>query len=130
VLCATTRGGTRENPNGERGARPSPPGVWGPPPRTTIQAVSSALPLRYACRYASGTGGCASIIMPGSPSWTPASHDPDLSIFPPGRYAAVLSPRYQTLPCLSCAYQSVVFSSSFPRCVEMSDTAVALMPSM
>src|SRR5262249_47715795 len=100
------------------------------PPRSTIQAVSSALPGWYSCRYAAGTCGCAFMTMPGSASRTPACQDPDLSTLPPGRYAAVSSPRYHTLPCLSCAYQSVVFSSNRPLCFATSVTVTAGMPSI
>jgi hypothetical protein len=43
----------------------------------------------------------------------PASHDPDVSTVPP-LYAFVASPKYQTFPARSWAYQSVVLSSSVP----------------
>ena len=67
--------------------------------------------------------------IPGSASWTPASQEPEVSTLPLGRYAAVVSPRYQTLPSSSCAYQSEVFSSSCPSCVATSVTTRAVMPS-
>ena len=44
--------------------------------------------------------------------------------------SAVSSPMYQTLPCLSWAYQSQVFSTGFPCTVVMSCTTVQVTPSM
>src|SRR5882762_5144715 len=48
--------------------------------------------------------------MPGLALSTPASHVPAVLVTTPFAYSAVSSPKYQTLPPRSCAYQSTVFS--------------------
>src|SRR4051794_13464620 len=67
--------------------------------------------------------------MPGLAPPTPASHDPDVSGFPDRSYSVVSSPRYQTLPSESWAYQSKVSSSSRPSTRTTSRTTVAPTPS-
>src|SRR5512132_729912 len=50
-----------------------------------------------------------------TPAWapsTPASHDPAVLTTTPSSYSFVFSPRYQTFPHASCAYQSNVFSTN------------------
>src|SRR6266540_5462089 len=66
--------------------------------------------------------------MPAFASLTPASHDPSLRTHLPFTKSEESSPRYQTLPCLSCAYQSKVFSSRLPPTSTWSRTTVARMP--
>ena len=44
--------------------------------------------------------------------------------------SAVLSPRYQTVPCLSWAYQSVVRSARTPLRERRSETTAARIPAM
>src|SRR5947207_15869515 len=65
--------------------------------------------------------------MPGMAPPTPACHEPEVSIVPSSN-AAVRSPRYQTLPARSWAYQSSVLSSTVPLWVATSLTTVALTP--
>lgn len=48
----------------------------------------------------------------------------------PSSYSLVASPRYQTFPSLSWAYQSKVSSTSRPSSVTTSWTTVASMPRM
>src|SRR5436190_19601391 len=69
------------------------------------------------------------MMMPGSASWTPASHDPDLSLCPLGRYVVVFSPRYHTLPWLSWAKKSAVRSRTVLPCLATSLTTRVVMPS-
>ena len=52
--------------------------------------------------------------MPAFAPSTPASHEPSFVTGLPFSYSVVSSPRYQTLPCWSWAYQSSVSSTSFP----------------
>ena len=53
--------------------------------------------------------------MPALAPARPACHEPSRdSRWPFASYVAVASPKYQTLPALSAAYQSVVRSASFP----------------
>ena len=55
------------------------------------------------------------MMMPASAPSTPACHEPSrLSTLPSSSYVAVSSPRYQTLPSLSAAYQSSVASATEP----------------
>ena len=54
--------------------------------------------------------GSAGITMPGRAPSTPASQDPSVLTTSPSSYSAVSSPRYQTLPSASWAYQSWVSS--------------------
>src|SRR4051812_24754028 len=66
--------------------------------------------------------------MPARAPSTPASHDPSL-LGTPFSYAVVSSPKYQTLPSRSCAYQSDVSSSSSPSLVTVSRTTRVVTPS-
>src|SRR5918995_2332870 len=52
--------------------------------------------------------------MPGRAPPTPASHDPFVEDTLPSAYSAVSSPKYQTFPNRSCAYQSNVSSARSP----------------
>src|SRR3954447_2315058 len=62
---------------------------------------------------------------------TPARQVPSvLSTVPSAFSVAVFSPRYQTLPALSWAYQSFVRSASRPRWYTRSSMTVARMPSI
>src|SRR6266498_1134262 len=66
-----------------------------------------------------------------TPGWapsTPASHDPAVLTTFPFSYSFVFSPRYHTLPHVSWAYQSKVFSTRWPFSVTTSWTTVASMP--
>ncbi len=45
----------------------------------------------------------------------PAFHEPAVLTTRPSSYSLVFSPKYQTLPRRSCAYQSKVSSTSSPR---------------
>ena len=69
------------------------------------------------------------MIPPTAPS-TPASHEPSrLSTAPSSSKVAVASPKYQTLPSSSAAYQSWVRSATEPSARRTtSRTTVALMP--
>ena len=51
-----------------------------------------------------------------------------LTTVPCSLYVAVRSPKYQTVPVLSAAYQSVVFSSRIPSLYRTSWTTVVLTP--
>ena len=72
--------------------------------------------------------GSAGMMIPGSAPSTPASNDPALVETFPSSNSAVSSPRYQTFPAASCAYQSNVSSMSSPSCVTVSRTTRAVMP--
>ena len=53
--------------------------------------------------------------IPGIAPSTPACHVPSVLVtFPCPSSVAVSSPKYQTLPALSCVYQSIVSSTSLP----------------
>jgi len=55
------------------------------------------------------------MMIPGCAPFTPHCHDPSVVFtLPRASSSAVASPRYQTLPPVSCAYQSLVRSSSLP----------------
>src|SRR4051794_18214229 len=66
--------------------------------------------------------------IPADAPSTPACQDPDVSTLPPS-YSLVSSPKYQTLPDRSCAYQSSVSSSSVPSSLTTSCTTVVVTPS-
>ena len=51
-----------------------------------------------------------------------------LVTLPAASYSFVSSPMYQTLPCLSCAYQSNVASMTLPRVVSRSRITLAVTP--
>ena len=68
--------------------------------------------------------------MPGLPLPTPAVHEPSSFTQWPCSKLLESSPMYQTLPCLSWAYQSNVRSSGLPREKTWSRTTVASMPMM
>ena len=72
--------------------------------------------------------GFAGIAMPASAPSTPASNDPARVVTSPFRYSPVCSPRYQTLPTSSCAYQSSVISTGSPFSVTVSRTTLASTP--
>src|SRR3954447_2533572 len=65
--------------------------------------------------------------IPADAPSTPACQDPDVSTLPPS-YSLVSSPKYQTLPDRSCAYQSSVSSSSVPSSLTTSCTTVVVTP--
>src|SRR4051794_10887399 len=68
--------------------------------------------------------------MPGRAPCFPAVHEPSVLVtLPCSSSSAVSSPRYQTLPALSCAYQSLVRSSKASPMYNMSCTTTALTPS-
>src|SRR5262245_38314215 len=66
------------------------------------------------------TSGAACMMMPGSAPSTPASQAPFLLATWPLTYSAVSSPKYQTFPSESCAYQSSVSSIRSPLGVRTS----------
>ncbi len=69
------------------------------------------------------------MMMPASAPSTPASQEPDGSHSPPGSsYSHESSPRYQTFPHSSWAYQSRVSSIRSPSRETSSRTTVASMP--
>ena len=68
------------------------------------------------------------MMIPACAPSTPASNEPDLVFTLPFSYSAVFSPRYQTLPSPSWAYQSSVTSTSSPFSVTTSRTTLASMP--
>src|SRR3954469_12524621 len=70
--------------------------------------------------------------MPARAPWAPACQEPSrLFTWPRRSSSLVASPRYQTLPCLSCAYQSSVSSATPPPLKNTrSWTTTALMPRM
>ena len=69
--------------------------------------------------------------MPGPAPLTPDCQVPAVVVtLPAALYSAVFSPKYQTLPCLSCAYQSSVFSIGLPCTVVTSRTTVQVTPSI
>ena len=74
------------------------------------------------------TSGSAGMMMPGRAPSTPASKDPWRVVSAPSSNSAVFSPRYQTLPAVSWAYQSTVSSISLPSSVTVSRTTAASMP--
>ena len=72
------------------------------------------------------------MINPAIAPCTPDSHDPSLLFtFPCLSYVAVASPKYQTFPLLSAAYQSCVFSARVPSARRSTSwTTVVLTPWM
>ena len=66
--------------------------------------------------------------MPGWTPSTPACQDPSVLATLPCSYSAVSSPKYHTFPCASCVYQSSVFSSRVPSCVDVSSTTTHRTP--
>src|SRR3954447_18853095 len=61
----------------------------------------------------------------------PARQVPSRLVTLPAAFSsAVSSPKYQTLPRASCAYQSFVRSASLPRSYRRSSTSVQRTPSM
>ncbi len=69
------------------------------------------------------------MMMPATAPSTPASHDPAvLTGSPCSSYSTVSSPKYQTVPVSSAAYQSNVRSTGVPLCVMRSRTIVVSMP--
>src|SRR3712207_6787876 len=74
------------------------------------------------------TRGSAGMTTPAWAPSTPASQEPSVDATLPFAYSRVLSPRYQTFPARSWAYQSYVFSTSAPPWVTTSWTTLALTP--
>ena len=68
------------------------------------------------------------MITPASAPSTPASNEPPRDETFPSSNSAVCSPRYQTLPSPSCAYQSKVSSITSPSEVTVSRTTRAVTP--
>src|SRR5262245_36366499 len=66
--------------------------------------------------------------MPGWAPSTPASHEPAWSPAGLSSYETVSSPKYQTLPARSCAYQSNVSSTSSPPAKTWSWTTTVETP--
>src|SRR5262245_49859369 len=67
-------------------------------------------------------------MIPGCSPSTPSSHEPSRLVTSPFLYSAVSSPKYQTLPSASCAYQSKVSSCSAPSALTSSRTTVQTTP--
>src|SRR6476469_7016363 len=67
------------------------------------------------------------MMMPGSAPLTPASNEPAVSAVP-SLNSLVASPKYQTLPSRSCAYQSTVSSKGSLSTVTASWTATVSTP--
>src|SRR5215218_5383690 len=68
------------------------------------------------------------MMTPGLAPALPASHDPSVLTLPFFLYSLVFSPKYQTLPFLSWAYQSKVFSLSLPCAHTLSSTTTHFTP--
>src|SRR4051812_24422271 len=69
--------------------------------------------------------------MPAFAPSTPACHEPDvLRTLPSLPMLRVASPKYQTLPARSCAYQSMVDSLRRPRMKARSRSTVVVTPWM
>src|SRR5262245_1447794 len=68
------------------------------------------------------------MITPGWAPSTPASHDPSVDTTFPFSYSFVSSPRYQTFPQASWAYQSSVISTGSPSSETASWTTRAVTP--
>ena len=73
--------------------------------------------------------GCAGITMPGLAPLTPVSQEPSVLTLPLS-YSLVSSPKYQTAPSRSCAYQSQVSSTTWPFELATSWTTVVVTPAM
>src|SRR5262245_60012036 len=91
--------------------------------------MSSADPGASSCRYMSPTFGWASMTIPAFAPFLPACHEPPVLTLPPW-YSFVSSPKYQTFPARSCAYQSSVSSTTCPPTVTRSRTTVVTTPRM
>src|SRR5262245_19800897 len=85
--------------------------------RLTTFAMSATTPGASSCLYTSPRWGLASMMMPALAPFFPASHEPCVVISVPWSYVLVSSPKYQTFPCLSCAYQSNVSSITEPSAI-------------
>ena len=67
--------------------------------------------------------------MPGFAPLTPVRQEPDVPVTRPWRSSsAVASPKYHTLPCASCVYQSVVRSARRPLRYKRSSTTTQGAP--
>ncbi len=72
--------------------------------------------------------GLAGTTTPACAPSTPASNEPLVDTGLPFSYSVVASPRYQTFPHRSCAYQSSVTSTGSPSSVTTSWTTLARTP--
>src|SRR5215204_1475108 len=68
------------------------------------------------------------MMIPGFAPCLPASHEPLVLNTSPCLYSFESSPKYQTLPFLSWAYQSKVFSVSLPPAHTLSSTTTHFTP--
>jgi hypothetical protein len=68
------------------------------------------------------------MMIPGFAPLTPDCHESPARTKRPFFSSRESSPIYQTLPCLSCAYQSNVRSTGFPCSDTVSRTTVHLIP--
>src|ERR671938_2160972 len=68
------------------------------------------------------------MMMPGLAPSLPASHEPSVLTLPFFLYSLEFSPKYHTLPALSWAYQSKVFSVSLPPAHTLSSTTTHFTP--
>src|ERR671921_2314400 len=68
------------------------------------------------------------MMTPGSAPALPASHEPSVLTLPFFLYSLEFSPKYQTLPFLSWAYQSKVFSLSLACANTLSSTTTHFTP--
>src|SRR5215211_782447 len=67
------------------------------------------------------------MMIPGLAPFLPASHEPPVLTLP-FLYSLEFSPKYQTLPFLSWAYQSKVFSVRLPCAHTLSSTTTHFTP--
>ena len=86
-----------------------------------VPDVSRAELLRVRARF---------MMIPGLPPFTPACQESSARTRRPCFRSREFSPMYQTLPCLSCAYQSKVRSTAVPCSDTVSRTTVHLIPRM
>src|SRR3989442_3971164 len=76
------------------------------------RAWSATTPGAFSWRYVSPIWGWASMMTPACAPFFPASHEP--TVLTGGPSSFVSSPKYQTFPSLSGAYQSKVSSLRAP----------------
>jgi hypothetical protein len=82
-----------------------------------------------SCLKPTPTSGFAGMKMPGFAPFTPACQEPSVLVCSRLRFSSsVASPKYQTFPAMSCAYQSVMFSWSLPPMKPWSWTTVVMTP--
>ena len=100
--------------------------------------TSSASVCANSCRKTSPTWGSTGNSMPASEPLRPAFHEPSMStssgadVWSPSNSSkfSEISPQYQTLPSTSCAYQSLVVSTTTSSSVAVSMTTMQVMPSI